>query len=151
MEELLGAHHERADGEGVRHARPLGEDARRRARQHRRRRSATTPAARSGGATPSPTHVPQLRINFECDENRTIWTAGFQRLLHGALVRGGGPTPRPDGWVPNRGVGESFYIQARGSKSYGGVSHWIWHADKPPEPAHSKAASRRHGGAGLMP
>ena len=108
-------------------------------------------AARSGGATPSPTHVPQLRINFECDENRTIWTAGFQRLLHGALVRGGGPAPRPEGWVPNRGVGESFYIQARGSKSYGGVSHWIWHAEKPPEPAPITGASRRHGGAGSMP
>lgn len=92
-------------------------------------------ARRAGGVTPSPTHVPQLRINFECDENRTVWTAGFQRLLHAALVRGGGPAPRPEGWVPNRGVGESFYIQARGSKAYAGVSHWIWHADEQPEPA----------------
>ena len=49
--------------------------------------------------------------------NRTVWTAGLQKLFHLAedtsTVR-----PRPPGWEPNRGAGESILIQARGSKAY---------------------------------
>ena len=78
------------------------------------------------------------------DENRTVWTAGFQKLLHAALVQGG-LEPRPDGWEPNRGVGETFYIQARGSKCYEGVSHWIWQADGRVEPMPRPAAIARRG------
>ena len=56
--------------------------------------------------------------------NRTVWTAGLQKLFHLAedtsTVR-----PRPPGWEPNRGAGESILIQARGSKAYKGVDAYL--------------------------
>ena len=51
-------------------------------------------------------------------------TAGLQKLFHLAedtsTVR-----PRPPGWEPNRGAGESILIQARGSKAYKGVDAYL--------------------------
>ena len=67
----------------------------------------------------------QLRASLATTPNRTVWTAGLEKLFHLAedtsTVR-----PRPPGWEPNRGAGESILIQARGSKAYEGVdAEWV--------------------------
>lgn len=78
-----------------------------------------------------PTVVPQLFVALHSTPNKTVWTAFLQRLLHST-----GPAPplsirRPEGWVPSRFAGDSFDLQARGTKAYAdGVKHWVWGEDE---------------------
>ena len=76
-------------------------------------------AARVGGAAVAPTHAPQLRVNFAAEPNRTVWTAGLQKILH-AAVDHCDVQPRPPGWAASRGAGETMLIEAAGSGSYDG-------------------------------
>ena len=62
-------------------------------------------------------------MNFAALPNRTVWTAGFQCVLH-AAVDHCEVLPRPPGWIPNRGTGETMVIQAGGSPAYDGIDRY---------------------------
>ena len=78
-----------------------------------RRTSRATSCCTSGSSTSSP----QLRVNFAAVPNRTVWTAGLQKILH-AAVDHCDVMPRPPDWAASRGAGETMLIQAAGSGSY---------------------------------
>jgi hypothetical protein len=75
-------------------------------------------AAAHGHRAVAATLLPQLGVRLAAEPNKTCWTVAFQCLFH--LAAHVPLEPRPRGWQPSRGGGDSFALQARGTVSYNG-------------------------------